>query len=157
MYTEFYYTLHSIPTTSHRSISSLTPRTKLSSAIRVQSSLHRSAPNFRFSQSQDKSRAHSPSFHRFTNVTAHSPTLPSLYLRHSSFSNPSVASPTSQLILQPFFFFSYATGFHLRDLASRPHTQWNRILISIAKNSLVDLHSNMQSNYHEVQNHFSVQ
>ena len=46
--------------------------------------------------------------HRFTYVTAHSPTLPPhylrparsttlppLYLRHSSFYNPSVASPTS--------------------------------------------------------------
>ena len=30
---------------------------------------------------------------------AHSPTFPSLHLRHSSFSNPSVASPTSQFIL----------------------------------------------------------
>ena len=28
----------------------------------------------------------------------------------SSFSNPSVASPTSQLILQPLFRFSYVTG-----------------------------------------------
>ena len=34
-------------------------------------------------------------FRHFTYVTAHSPTLPSLYLRHSSFSNPSVTSPTS--------------------------------------------------------------
>ena len=34
----------------------------------------------------------------------------SLYLHHSSFSNPSVASLTSQLILQPFFRFSYVTG-----------------------------------------------
>ena len=49
-------------------------------------------------------------FHRFTNITAHSPTLPLLFLRHSSFSNPSVASPTSQLILQPFFRFSYFTA-----------------------------------------------
>ena len=55
--------------------------------------------------------AHSPTFpslhlrhHSFSNpsvalsnVTAHhSPTLPLLYLRHSSFSNPSFASPTSQ-------------------------------------------------------------
>ena len=46
-------------------------------------------------------------FRRFTYVTAHSPTLPSLYLRHSSFSNPSFASPTSQAL-------------HLRHLASRP-------------------------------------
>ena len=47
-----------------------------------------------------------PSRH-FIYITAHSPTLPSLYLRHSSFSKPSVASPTSQLILQPYFRFSY--------------------------------------------------
>ena len=45
-------------------------------------------------------------FSHFTYVTAHSPTLPSFYLRDSSFSNSSVASPTSQLILQPFFRFS---------------------------------------------------
>ena len=49
-------------------------------------------------------------FHHFTYITAHSPTLPSLHLRHSSFSNPSVASPTSQLILQSFFCFAYITG-----------------------------------------------
>ena len=50
--------------------------------------------------------------HHFTYVTAHYPTLPSLYLRHSSFYNPSLALPTSQLILQPFFHF-YVTGFSL--------------------------------------------
>ena len=33
--------------------------------------------------------------HRFTYVTAHSPTLPPLYLRRSSFYSSSVASPTS--------------------------------------------------------------
>ena len=60
-------------------------------------------------------------FHRFTYVTAHSPTLLSLYLHHSSFfnpslalptsfSNPSIASPTSQLILQPFHHFTYVTA-----------------------------------------------
>ena len=38
-----------------------------------------------------------------------SPTLPSLHLRHSSFSNPSVALPTSQLIL-PFRRFTYVTA-----------------------------------------------
>ena len=48
----------------------------------------------------------------FTYITAHSPTLPSLYLRHNSFSNPSIASPTSQLILivQSFSHFTYATA-----------------------------------------------
>ena len=44
---------------------------------------------------------------RFTYVRAHSPTLPLLRIRHSSFSNPSFASPTS-------------AAFHLRHLASRP-------------------------------------
>ena len=46
-------------------------------------------------------------FHRFTYVTTHSPTFPLLQLRHSSFSNPSFASPTSQ-------------NFHLRHVARRP-------------------------------------
>ena len=36
-------------------------------------------------------------FRRFTYDKDHSPTLPLLHLRHSSFSNPSFASPTSQL------------------------------------------------------------
>ena len=49
-------------------------------------------------------------FRHFTYVTTHSPTLLSLYLDHSSFSNLSVASPTPQLILQLFFRFSYVTG-----------------------------------------------
>ena len=48
-------------------------------------------------------------------VTTNSPTLPSLYLRHSSFSKPSVASPTSQFILQPFFRFSYFTSSSLNS------------------------------------------
>ena len=37
-------------------------------------------------------------FCHFTYVTAHSTTIPLLYLRHSSFSNPSSASPTSQAL-----------------------------------------------------------
>ena len=40
---------------------------------------------------------------------AHSPTFSSLHLRHSSFSNPSVASPTSQFILQSFRCYTYVT------------------------------------------------
>ena len=40
----------------------------------------------------------------------HSSTLTSLHLRHSSFSNPSAALPTSQLILQPFRCFTYIIG-----------------------------------------------
>ena len=46
-------------------------------------------------------------FPRFAYVTVHSPTVPLLHLRQSSFSNPSFASPASQ-------------DFHLRHLASRP-------------------------------------
>ena len=49
-------------------------------------------------------------FHGFTYITAHSPTLSLLHLRHSSFSNPSIASPTSQLILQPFHHITYITA-----------------------------------------------
>ena len=46
-------------------------------------------------------------FCHFTYITSHSPTLPSLYLRHNSFSNPYFASLTSQ-------------DFHLCHLVSRP-------------------------------------
>ena len=49
-------------------------------------------------------------FRHFTYVTTHSPTHPSLYLRHSSFSNTSDTSPTSQYILQPFFRSSCVTS-----------------------------------------------
>ena len=51
-------------------------------------------------------------FNHFTYVTAHSdsPSFPSLHLHHSSFSNPSLALPTSQLIIQPFRCFTYVTA-----------------------------------------------
>ena len=51
---------------------------------------------------------------------AHSPTFPSLYLRHNSFSNPSVASPMSQFILQSYFRFSYVTGSSLTSPGEPP-------------------------------------
>ena len=44
------------------------------------------------------------------NEFSHSPNFPPLHLRHSSFSNTSVALPTSQLILQPFRCFTYVTA-----------------------------------------------
>ena len=63
----------------------------------------------------------------FTYVTAHSPTLLSLHLRHSSFSNPSSASLTSQLILKLLSLhlhhssFSKLPSLHLRhSLFSKP-------------------------------------
>ena len=52
---------------------------------------------------------HSPTLRRFTYVTAHSPTLPPLHLRHSSFYNPYVASPTSQALHLPRRYFTYVT------------------------------------------------
>ena len=48
---------------------------------------------------------------------AHSPTVLSLHLRHNSFANPSVALPTSQLILQRFRCFTYITA-HFPTLLS---------------------------------------
>ena len=42
--------------------------------------------------------------------SAHSPTFSSLHLRYNSFSNPSAALPTSQLILQIFRCFTYVTA-----------------------------------------------
>ena len=44
--------------------------------------------------------------HRMGSFSNH----PSLHLRHNSFPNPSVALPTSQLILQPFRCFTYVTA-----------------------------------------------
>ena len=97
-------------------------------------------------------------FRHFTYITVHSPSLPSLYLRHSSFSNPSVTSPTSQLILQDFRRFTHVTvhsptlpllhlrhssflyhsfafptprALHLRHLASRP---WSETQLQICCN-----------------------
>ena len=58
--------------------------------------------------------AHSPTFPRFTYVTTNSTTLPLLHLRHSSFSNPSFASPTSQ-------------DFHIIHLAS---PQWTKVVVN---------------------------
>ena len=43
----------------------------------------------------------------YKKIIAHSPTFPSLHLRHRSFSNPSVALSTSQFILKPFRRFTY--------------------------------------------------
>ena len=52
--------------------------------------------------------------------SAHSPTISSLHLRHSSFSNPSVASPTPQFILLPSFRFSYVTSSSLNSPGDLP-------------------------------------
>ena len=54
-------------------------------------------------------------FRLFTYATTHFPTIPSLYLRHSSFSNPSIVTPTPQFILQPSFRLSYVTSYSLNS------------------------------------------
>ena len=59
-------------------------------------------------------------FRHFTYVTTHCSTLLSLYLSHSSFSNHSVASPTSQVISQPFFRLSYVTSSSLNSPGEPP-------------------------------------
>ena len=81
-------------------------------------------------------------YHKLSYVTmsrAHSPTFQSLHLRHSSLSNPSVALPTSQLIVQPVPLFhlrrsSFSSpsftsptsqALHSRHLASRPWSHHN--------------------------------
>ena len=68
-------------------------------------------------------------FRHVTYVTAHSPTLPSLYLRLSSFSNSSVGSPTSQLILQPYLRFSYVTGSSLTSPGEPPMVHYRPYII----------------------------
>ena len=67
--------------------------------------------------------AHSPTFpsvYRRHNSYSNPSVALSLYLRHSSFSNPSVASLTSQFILQPFFRFSYVTSSSLNSPGEPP-------------------------------------
>ena len=55
---------------------------------------------------------------------AHSSTFPSLHLRHNSFSNPSTALPTSQLILQPFHCFTYVIGTSPTSPSEPPMPLW---------------------------------
>ena len=68
--------------------------------------------SFYFSVTSPTSQLILQPFRRFTYVTVHFPTLPLLHLRHSSFSNPSFASPTSQAL----------------HLASRPWCAHNELL-----------------------------
>ena len=71
-------------------------------------------------------------FRLFTYVTAHSPTLPLPNLRHSSFSNTSFASPTSQ-------------DFHLRHRAHSPsflsfhlrHSSFSNPSVSLPTSQLI--------------------
>ena len=79
-------------------------------------------------------------FRHFTYVTSHSPILPSLYLGHSLFSDPSVASPTSQFILQPFFRFSYVTNSSLNSPGEPPMLSVSRFLpFEVSSPAVVDI------------------
>ena len=69
-------------------------------------------------------------FRHFTYITAHSPTIPLLHLRHSSFSNPSVASPTSQFFLQTFRRISYV----------KPHSPFTFVAITTSQLTLQPFH-----------------
>ena len=82
----------------------------------------------------------SSAFSHFTYVTAHSPTIPSLYLRHSSFSNPSVASLTSQFIHQPFR-FTYVTGSSLTS-PSEPPMHISYLVTKFSLNIVADTDKN---------------
>ena len=79
-------------------------------------------------------------FCRFTYITAHSPTLLSLHLRHSSFSNPSFASPLSwaELILQSFRHFNYVTT-HSPTLPSLylPHSSFSNPSVALPTSQLI--------------------
>ena len=104
---------------------------KRQKGFRMSCGVDEAAKGWRMSRAQSPIFVTSPTsklilqpFRRFTYVTAHTTTLPLLHLRHSSFSNPSFASPTSQLcsfsnlsvtsptsqfMLQPFRRFTYVT------------------------------------------------
>ena len=79
--------------------------------------------------------------HHFTYVTAHSPTLLSLYLRHSSFSNPSFTSPMSLAL-------------HLRHLANRPSI--STLVTKFSQNIVADTDKNKAPNhdYHKCSSSF---
>ena len=57
------------------------------------------------------------------------------YLRHSSFSNPSVASSTSQLILQPLFRCSYVAGSSLTSPGEPPVFHVKKNMLQIMKSA----------------------
>ena len=85
--------------------------------------------------------------------SAHSPSFLSLHLHHSSFSNLSIASSTSQRILQPFFCFSYVTGSSLTSPGELPMKSISPLDSGMVMNSahspsflLLHLHHNSFSN-----------
>ena len=76
--------------------------------------------NDRFLKSRLVVILNSPRFQPLHYVTTHSPTLPSLYLRHSSFSTLPLLRLRRSSLSKPSFASPMSQDFHLRDLASRP-------------------------------------
>ena len=76
----------------------------------------------------------------------HSPTLLLLHQHHSSFSNPSISSPMSQVILQPFQCFTYFTSTSPTSHDEPP---------MISNLSFLELHSSGSDtmNYFALKNH----
>ena len=65
-----------------------------------------------------------PTYSSLYSPSVASPTSYSLHLRHNSFSKPSAALPTSQLILQPFRFFTYVIGTSPTSTGVPPMPLW---------------------------------
>ena len=82
--------------------------------------------------------ANSPTLPSLTHVTDNFPTIPSLHLHHSSFYNPFVSLPTSQLIFQLFCRFTYITA-HSRTLLSLHlrHSLFSNTFIALPTSQLM--------------------
>ena len=81
-----------------------------------------------------------------TYVTAHFPTLLPLYVHHGSFYNPSIASPTSKVTLQPFRYFTYVIGTSpTSQLISQPFRRFT--YITAHSTTLLLLHLPQRSFY----------
>ena len=68
---------------------------------------------------------------------AHSPTFQSLHQHHSSFSNPSVALPKSQLILQPFHCFNVTAHSPILPSLYLPHSSFSNRPIASPMSRLI--------------------
>ena len=82
-------------------------------------------PHSNFSVTSPTSQLILQPFRRFTYVIAHSQTLPLLHLRHSSFSNPSFASPTSQASRQCIHISINKLNKSVALQLRRAKTDWN--------------------------------
>ena len=73
-----------------------------------------------------------------TMSSAHSPTFSSFQLHHNSFSNPSIALPTSQLILQPFRCFTYVTAHSpTLSLLYLRHSSFSNLSVALPTSQLI--------------------